>query len=432
MISSNCCNGSLVTNNNSLSFDGVDDYVEIPNSNNIGPSNSSNFSVSFWSKSIVGGNLISLYDNLNASNSNFFISSNTNDNSIRITGNGTNQFDILPNTSLNNWTYISVVFINDGTTNIYINGVLKGTTTLNLNNSISSVPFTIGKVSGSFPGFVNANLDNIEFWNKALTQSEIQQYMSTPPTDNETGLVGYWNFNEGSGSTVTDLSGNGNNGTINGAAWSTDAPSQYANNCTATDDIVVTVNPLPTIDLGVDTTLICDGTSETLDAGTGFASYLWSDGSTNQTLTANLAGTYSVTGTDANGCTASDSMVVDILTVDISQNDTTICEGDSLVLLANANQTYPSSGSNNSQLSGTLNNGLVAYYPFNGNANDESGNGNDGTVNGATLTTDRFGNSNSAYDFISDGNVIDLPEINNLIGTPGFNTSYSMWFKGNL
>ena len=43
--------------------------------------------------------------------------------------------------------------------------------------------------------------------------------------------------------------------------------------------------------------------------------------------------------------------------------------------------------------------GLVAYYPFNGNANDESGNGNHGTVNGATLTTDRDGNENSSYSF---------------------------------
>ena len=42
---------------------------------------------------------------------------------------------------------------------------------------------------------------------------------------------------------------------------------------------------------------------------------------------------------------------------------------------------------------------LVAYYPFNGNANDMSGSGNNGTVNGATLTTDRFGNPNSAYNF---------------------------------
>ncbi len=43
--------------------------------------------------------------------------------------------------------------------------------------------------------------------------------------------------------------------------------------------------------------------------------------------------------------------------------------------------------------------GLVAYYPFNGNASDESGNGNDGIVNGATLVADRFGNPNRAYSF---------------------------------
>ncbi|NCO54636.1 MAG: hypothetical protein COS14_10790 [Bacteroidetes bacterium CG02_land_8_20_14_3_00_31_25] len=42
---------------------------------------------------------------------------------------------------------------------------------------------------------------------------------------------------------------------------------------------------------------------------------------------------------------------------------------------------------------------LVAYYPFNGNANDESGNGNNGTVNGAILSADRFGVANNAYSF---------------------------------
>jgi hypothetical protein len=49
---------------------------------------------------------------------------------------------------------------------------------------------------------------------------------------------------------------------------------------------------------------------------------------------------------------------------------------------------------------------LVAYYPFNGNANDESGSENNGTVHGATLTTDRFGNSNSAYYFDGTNNYI--------------------------
>ena len=42
-------------------------------------------------------------------------------------------------------------------------------------------------------------------------------------------------------------------------------------------------------------------------------------------------------------------------------------------------------------------NGAVAYYPFNANANDESGNGNHGTPNGATLTTNRYGYKDRAY-----------------------------------
>ena len=50
--------------------------------------------------------------------------------------------------------------------------------------------------------------------------------------------------------------------------------------------------------------------------------------------------------------------------------------------------------------------GPVACYPFNGNAKDESGNSNNGTINGAVLTTDRFGNANSAYSFDGVSNYI--------------------------
>lgn len=53
-------------------------------------------------------------------------------------------------------------------------------------------------------------------------------------------------------------------------------------------------------------------------------------------------------------------------------------------------------------------NGLVGWWPFNGNANDESGNGNNGTVNGAILTSDRFGIANAAYEFNGAGNNIQL------------------------
>ena len=69
--------------------------------------------------------------------------------------------------------------------------------------------------------------------------------------------------------------------------------------------------------------------------------------------------------------------------------------------------------------------GLVAWWPFNGNANDESGNGNNGTVNGATLTSDRFGNSNEAYLFNNDSLHLDSTNfaLNQFSISAWFNTS---------
>lgn len=58
--------------------------------------------------------------------------------------------------------------------------------------------------------------------------------------------------------------------------------------------------------------------------------------------------------------------------------------------------------------------GLVAYYPFNGNANDESSYGNHGTVYGASLTTDRFGQPNSAYNFNGISDWIQIMNSNSL------------------
>jgi hypothetical protein len=63
-------------------------------------------------------------------------------------------------------------------------------------------------------------------------------------------------------------------------------------------------------------------------------------------------------------------------------------------------------------------NGLVGWWPFNGNANDESGNGNNGTVNGATLTADRFGGLNNAYNFNGISNYIDVGNPSSLGNNP--------------
>lgn len=72
-------------------------------------------------------------------------------------------------------------------------------------------------------------------------------------------------------------------------------------------------------------------------------------------------------------------------------------------------------------------NGLVAYYPFNGDANDASGNGNNGTVSGATLTTDRNGNINAAYHLSNSGSKIDLLATNSYLGASDHTISF--WFK---
>jgi hypothetical protein len=74
--------------------------------------------------------------------------------------------------------------------------------------------------------------------------------------------------------------------------------------------------------------------------------------------------------------------------------------------------------------------GLVAYYPFTGNANDVSGNGNNGTMKGATtLGVDRFGNSNQSLSLpgtAGTGSGVDIPSLASLPYVP---VTYSAWFQ---
>ena len=77
----------------------------------------------------------------------------------------------------------------------------------------------------------------------------------------------------------------------------------------------------------------------------------------------------------------------------------------------------------------TVCDGLVAYYPFYGDATDKSGNGHDGKVIGATLTKDRNGYPNSAYLFNGKNSMIELAkssELNNLVKN---NYSIAIWVK---
>ena len=74
-----------------------------------------------------------------------------------------------------------------------------------------------------------------------------------------------------------------------------------------------------------------------------------------------------------------------------------------------------------------LSKGLMAYYPFTGNANDSSGNSNNPSFNNATLAADRFGNANSAYYFDGQSSYIEVPNSASL--NAGNTITISAWVK---
>ena len=74
--------------------------------------------------------------------------------------------------------------------------------------------------------------------------------------------------------------------------------------------------------------------------------------------------------------------------------------------------------------------GLVGWWPFTGNAIDSSGNGNNGVVNGATLTTDRFGATNAAYSFDGISKYIEVPSSASISVTSSY--SISAWFNASV
>ncbi len=126
------------------------------------------------------------------------------------------------------------------------------------------------------------------------------------------------------------------------SAWYRCKVECAAGDAVFSNPVQVVVNPIPLVDLG-DNQMICDGNDMLLDAVNPGSSYLWNDGSTDQTLTAGTAGTYWVTVTSAQGCVASDTVDVGLASspeVNLG-NDTSICNGEVVDLDAgNAGASY--------------------------------------------------------------------------------------------
>jgi len=112
------------------------------------------------------------------------------------------------------WYHLAGVY--DGTSiKIYINGILQGTTTAT--GAISGATGTtmyFGENPTWTGRFFDGKIDEVRIWNVARTGSEITTAMGTELTGSETGLVGYWNMNAGTGTAVGDSTVNANNGTM--------------------------------------------------------------------------------------------------------------------------------------------------------------------------------------------------------------------------
>ena len=150
--------------------------------------------------------------------------------------------------------------------------------------------------------------------------SIVVEFVATPTIDNYTvpssicsgETINCTSSNTGATSMQWYVNGAsvGTGSTYSGGITTTSTIKLVISNGTCSDSMeqIVNVNPLPTVNLGPNQ-VYC-GNALTLDAGSGFASYVWQDASSASTLMINAAGTYSVTVTDVNGCSGSDTILV--------------------------------------------------------------------------------------------------------------------------
>jgi len=224
------------TNNYSLDFDGLNGFVEIQDHPTL-DTDQSDFTIFAWVK-LREFSEEGIFDHLDIQNVacgrlNFRINA---DGTLRLSVKDDNCNNFYASTNYifsdTNWHHVAVtfdynsenvVFMIDGSIESHIvgaNGLVSG---INPGNNL-----ILGAYGSVY--YSNSIISGVAFWNTVLTEQEIQQYMDCPPTGNESGLVGYWNFEEGTGTTSGDLSSNANDGTlIGGVTWSTDVPEYNCN-----------------------------------------------------------------------------------------------------------------------------------------------------------------------------------------------------------
>ena len=104
------------------------------------------------------------------------------------------------------WHQITGVFNASNDRSLYVDGISVKTDNVSVDFNSNAVVLTIGRWGDSTPkSYFNGLMDNVCVWSKAFSDVEVLNYYNNLPTGNEVGLDGYWDFNEGSGSVVTNL-----------------------------------------------------------------------------------------------------------------------------------------------------------------------------------------------------------------------------------
>ncbi|MEO6038178.1 MAG: LamG-like jellyroll fold domain-containing protein, partial [Saprospiraceae bacterium] len=222
----NNCNGQIDENinglaNNALQFDGSDDYVVFP-----GPfifhGQQADATFSFWVKRTGGsGDNAVFWTRENGADENRFnilyYFSNNLSFDYREPGSPYNAHQVggAGETPINEWVNITVVRTGNQY-DFYKNGQFVASGMDSNPNLPNSAAWTI---SGRGCCRFNGQIDEVRFWDYAQTPAEIQDQMNRKLLGNEPGLIGYWNFDEGSGSIVQDRTGLASNGLLgNGEA----------------------------------------------------------------------------------------------------------------------------------------------------------------------------------------------------------------------
>ncbi len=207
---------------NALSFDGSQDYVSIPTSPSVAVQGNA-ISLECWIKPTVtlDGSLNRITSIIDKGDE-YTFQVNPNDGRIwfAVILQGLNWQGVTTTTShwqAGVWHQLTGTY--DGSNlKIYVDGSLQNTKALSGNlNYPTSFPLTIGAHSLGYDNNFNGAIDEVKIYNYARSPTDIQNDYANP----NAGLVGYWKFDEDSGNVAYDSSGNGNNGIIYDATWTT-------------------------------------------------------------------------------------------------------------------------------------------------------------------------------------------------------------------